>query len=101
VLSSILQVGVEDLPVTIINVMLLIDGCNGVEAGGQGRAERIIFQVTTAATIFLASKKWTEYRVLPAQMRAYTNLEGVVIPRRENEARAQLVKVKLMGNESI
>jgi len=76
--------------------MLLIDGCNGVETGGETRTERIVFQVTTVMAAFLAAKKWREYKALPEQKRAFENLEEVVIGHREDEARELLADVLVL-----
>jgi len=39
---------------------------------------------------------WSDYKALPAQMRAYKNMEEFVIVHRENEAKVLLEEVKLL-----
>ena len=71
VVVAMVQIMVEDIPVTLCNLVYLVFGCSrgstgqmgscAAEVGAQAEASRAFFLGTTGFTIVFATRKWKDY----------------------------------------
>ena len=106
VIAAVIQVFVEDLPITIVNVLFLVYKCSlgflgradedelsddAVECGTElTKAATVTFVMITVATTALMTKKVTDAFALGGMMKQVKTIEEVQIPALLAQARALL-----------